>query len=207
MVNIIGDSHTRSFGWLHNLNSYWLGPGRDMNLQHDKIDNIKNRLKNINPHKNDINFLFFGEPNVRYQLDWDHHIFKRLKIFEVEPKVNRDYIDIVINNYVKLVEELHFKTKILTPTTTYSPSIPAMKYFNNKLKEVFGDMVLDIFQHTIDESGNPKLRFRRDNFEHDPIHCNNELVKVFEKEINLTFLPSKKENLNNLTEFGTISMR
>lgn len=207
MVNIIGDSHTRSFGWLHGLDAYWLGPGRDINLQTDKIDNIKVRLAKINPHKHDINFLFFGEPNVRYQLNWDHHIFKKFKISEVEAKVNKDYIDEVIDNYAKLVDDLHFETKILTPTTSYPPSIPALKYFNKKLKETFGELVVDIFQHTIDENDSPKLEFRRDNFQHDPIHCNDEIRKLFEKEINLTFLTSKKKNINNLTEFGTISFR
>ena len=206
MVNIIGDSHTRSFGNLNGLNSYWLGPGRDINLQSDKIENIKVRLDKIEPNKSDINFLFFGEPNVRYQLGWDHHIFKKFKISEVNPIINKSYIDEVIENYYKLVDEIQFSVKILTPTTPYPPSIPAMIYFNEKLKETFGTLVVDIFKHTIDVNQKPKVEFRRDNFSHDPIHCNDKLVRLFEIETGLKFESLIKVG-NNITQFGTISLR
>lgn len=200
MVNIIGDSHTRSFGNLNGLNAYYLGRGLDYNLQSDKIGNIKSKLKMINPNTNDINYLYFGEPNVRYQLGNDHHIFKKYKIDDVYPKVDKDYLDNVVDNYRKLVDNLHFECKILTPTTTYPPSIPAMIYLVDKLKQNFGKLLVDIFSDTLNDGiVNSKLRF--ENFEYDPIHCNRNIISIFEKKVGIKFKYEQKENQSQL---GTI---
>ena len=139
-------------------------------------------------------------------MGWDHHIFKKFKISEVDNVINKEYIDMVIQNYDNLIKELHFSTMILTPTTSYPPSIPAMIYFNKKLKETFGSLVVDIFKHTIDNNQKPKLEFRRDNFTYDPIHCNDNLKNVFEIETGLSFTYSNKSG-DNITQFGTISLR
>lgn len=205
MINVFGDSHTRIFGNINGLNSYWLGPGRDVNLQYGEIELIKERIKKVNPKESDTNYLFFGEPNVRYQLNWDHHIFKKIPVNEVEPIVRKDYIDMVIKNYKELVDNLHFETKLITPCSPYQPSIPGLKYFNQRLKEEFGNSVVDIFKYTIDENDNPKMMFRRKNI-HDPIHPNNKLRTIFEMEENIV-LESEVKTGQNISEWGTISLR
>ena len=205
MINVFGDSHTRIFGNVKDVNSYWLGPGRDVNLQDGEIDLIKERIKKVNPAKSDTNYLFFGEPNVRYQLNWDHHIFKNIPMNQVEAIVRKDYLDKVIENYKELIDNLHFETKLITPCSPYHPSIPGLKYFNKRLKEVFGDKVVDIFQYTIDENDNPKMVFRRKKID-DPIHCNNRLRTIFEMQENIV-LDSEIKQGHNISEWGTISLR
>lgn len=200
MVNIIGDSHTRSFGNLKRLNAYYLGKGMEFNLESDKIQNVKSKITKINPKPNDISYLYFGEPNIRYQLGEDHHIFKKFKIDEVYPKVDKIYLNKVIDNYCNLVDNLHFKCKILTPTTTYPPSIPAMRYFVKKLKDNFGDMVVDIFSETLND-GVVKKYLRMEDFQYDPIHCNTNIVEIFEQKVGMKFEYQQKQDQSHL---GTI---
>jgi hypothetical protein len=200
MVNIIGDSHTRSFGNLKRLNAYYLGKGMDYNLQSDKIDNVKSKLNLIKPKPNDINYLYFGEPNVRYQLGKDHHIFKKFKMDDVYPKVDKQYLDRVVYNYCNLVDELKFRVKILTPTTTYPPSIPAMIYFVDRLKENFGELVVDIFSDTMND-GVVHQNLKMVDFQYDPIHCNTNIVSIFENKVGMKFEYEQKQDQSHL---GTI---
>jgi hypothetical protein len=200
MVNIIGDSHTRSFGNLKRLNAYYLGKGLEFNLQTNKIENIKSKIVKITPKPNDINYLYFGEPNVRFQLARDHHIFKNHKIDEIYPKVDKTYLNKVVDNYCNLVDNLHFSCKILTPTTTFPPSIPAMSYLVDKLKDNFGELVVDIFSDTL-EDGVVKRFLRMENFNYDPIHCNTNIVRIFENKVGMKFEYEQKPNQSHL---GTI---
>lgn len=200
MVNIIGDSHTRSFGNLKRLNAYYLGKGMEFNLQTDKIENIKSKISQIKPKPNDINYLYFGEPNVRFQLAKDHHIFKNHKIDEIYPKIDKPYLNKVVDNYCNLVDNLHFRCKILTPTTTFPPSIPAMSYLVEKLKDNFGELVVDIFSDTLDE-GVVKKYLRMEDFNYDPIHCNPNIVRIFEDRVGMKFEYEQKPNQSHL---GTI---
>ena len=200
MVNIIGDSHTRSFGNLKRLNAYYLGKGMEFNLQTDKIENIKSKISQIKPKPNDINYLYFGEPNVRFQLAKDHHIFKNRRIDEIYPKIDKPYLNKVVDNYCNLVDNLHFRCKILTPTTTFPPSIPAMSYLVEKLKDNFGELVVDIFSDTL-EDGVIKKFLRMEDFNYDPIHCNPNIVRIFENRVGMKFEYEQKPNQSHL---GTI---
>lgn len=200
MVNIIGDSHTRSFGNLKRLNAYYLGKGMEFNLQSDKIENIKAKLYKINPKPNDINYLYFGEPNVRYQLANDHHIFQKHKIDAIYPKVDKPYLDGVVNNYCEMVDNLHFSCKILTPTTAYPPSIPGMIYLVEKLKENFGELVVDIFSDTLVD-GVVREKLKLEDFEYDPIHCSRSIVSIFEEKVGMKFEYQYKQDQSQL---GTI---
>jgi hypothetical protein len=200
MVNIIGDSHTRSFGNLKRVNAYYLGKGMEFNLQTDKIENIKSKISQIKPKPNDINYLYFGEPNARFQLAKDHHIFKNRKIDEIYPKIDKSYLNKVVDNYCNLVDNLHFRCKILTPTTTFPPSIPAMSYLVEKLKDNFGELVVDIFSDTL-EDGVVKKFLRMEDFNYDPIHCNPNIVRIFEERVGMKFEYEQKPNQSHL---GTI---
>jgi len=177
-----------------------LGKGMEFNLQSDKMVNIKSKISQIKPKPNDINYLYFGEPNIRYQLRKDHHIFKKVRIDELYPKVDEAYLNECIDNYCKLVDNLHFRCKILTPTTTYPPSIPAMNYFVQKLKDNFGELVVDIFSETLD-GGVVKKNLRMEDFQYDPIHCNTNIVSIFEDKVGMKFRYEQKQDQSHL---GTI---
>ena len=61
-------------------------------------------------------------------------------------------------------------------------------------------MLVDIFSDTLNDGiVNSKLRF--ENFEYDPIHCNRNIISIFEKKVGIKFKYEQKENQSQL---GTI---
>ena len=100
--------------------------------------------------KDDYIYLNFGEPNCRYLLNKDWSVFKNTtnKIIIT----NKDkMIDKMIENYMVIYNEIkkkHSNLYIITPTTAYYPTYNYLTPFNKKLKNIFGEKVLDIYSKT-----------------------------------------------------------
>ena len=171
---VLGDSHTRSFTHIDNIIPVFMGPGKGVNLSTENIDNLKKLiLKSRDVLGDDYVFItFLGEPNIRYQLKntWKVHTTD----FKGDANINTKYLDGCIRNYKRLFDELEFISYIVTPTTAYAPSLNSMKYFNDKLKETFGDLVIDIFSNIIENLD----EYASSNYEYDPIHLNSKISNV-----------------------------
>lgn len=193
-IVIFGESHTRSFAYIENLIPVFMDSGKTINLDNKNIKNVINKIKNLRdklPKDDYIFFTFLGEPNVRYQLDNDWYIHKN-KNFKGGDKINKDYLDQCIENYKKLFDDLDIISYVITPTTAYQPSIKSLQYFNQKLKEIFNDRVIDIFPNTLTD-GKIKDSFKDPNFKDDPVHLNSRIVDEFFNQLILKKVIDKKD--------------
>jgi hypothetical protein len=75
-----------------------------------------------------------------------------------------------------------------------------MKYFVERLKDNFGEMVVDIFSETLND-GVVKQYLRMEDFQYDPIHCNTNIVEIFQQKIGMKFEYQQKQDQSHL---GTI---
>lgn len=176
---LLGDSHTRSFTYIDNVIPVFMGAGKSINLSTENIDNLKKLMLRCKGVLGD-DYMFvtlLGEPNIRYQLknNWAVHTTD----FKGDTDVNTEYLDECIENYKNLFDELEFISYIVTPTTAYTPSLNSMKYFNDKLKETFGDLVIDTFSTIIENLDD----YTSSNYEYDPIHLNSKLSNVLISEL------------------------
>ena len=205
MINIFGDSTVRELGNLKQINVYFLGRGSRFNLADENVKNVKEKLSFLKPKENDENYLALTAPNILYQVCDTYLPFRKYKIDEIEPKVNKEYLNKVLNNYYDLVQNLHFECKLISPYSPYPPMMPALVWYNKKLKEKFGeDKILDIFSDTI-KNGEFDKSMRLDDFEHDPIHFNKKIVNIFENKMGLKFEYEDKTLINKrFNQYGTI---
>lgn len=204
MINIFGDSTVRELGNLKQVNVYFIGMGSKNNLSDETIGNVKRKLSFCKPKKDDENYLALGTSNVLYQVCNTYFPWKEYKIDEIKNNVNKKYLDKILDNYYDLVKNLHFECKFITAFAPYPPMMKGLIYFNQKLKEKFGeDKILDIFSDTIVNDEIDKS-MRLEDFEYDPIHFNKKIVNIFENKMGLKFEYEDKTLLNkNYNKWGT----
>ena len=195
-IFIFGDSHTRSFMNRKNIYPFFLGPGKEFNINNDKYNNI---IVNINKFffkykeeisKDSLFFLYFGEPNCRYLVDNNYHPFKinisLWKNYKSDYKKLK-WLDDLINNYDKVINTIKRYTEnyfIITPTTGFYPSFFYMNYFNKLLKEKYKMKIINIYDKIINEDGLVDGYYLNDNYykqgsKSDPIHLNNNISELF----------------------------
>ncbi len=179
---VLGDSHTRSFSFRENIYPIFLDEGRKINLNTNHVNYVisqSNKVKNkLNLLENVIYFIKLGEPDIRYQLNNDWHV--QASNFIYEGKINYEYLDLCISNYKKIIDNLPFINYILTPTTAYKPSLDSLKYFNNGIKKIFGDKVVDIQSKTL---GQTEVLDKYKGSDRDPIHLNSNISNLFLDEL------------------------
>ena len=201
-IFIFGDSHTRSFMNRKNIYPFYLGSGKEFNINNDKYNNI---IDNINKFffkykeeisKDSLFFLYFGEPNCRYLVDNNYTPFE--KNISLWKNYESDYkklkcLDDLINNYDKVVNTIKKYTEnyfIITPTTGFYPSFFYMDYFNKHLKEKYKMKIINIYDKVINEDGLVDGYYLNKNFHKqgrkgvarswgDPIHLNNNVSGLF----------------------------
>ncbi len=179
---VLGDSHTRSFSFRENIYPIFLDEGRKINLNTNHVNYVisqSNKVKNkLNLLENVIYFIKLGEPDIRYQLNNDWYV--QASNFIYEGKINYEYLDLCISNYKKIIDNLPFINYILTPTTAYKPSLDSLKYFNNGIKKIFGDKVVDIQSKTL---GQTEVLDKYKGSDRDPIHLNSNISNLFLDEL------------------------
>ena len=179
---VLGDSHTRSFSFRENVYPIFLDEGRKINLNTNHVNYVisqSNKVKNkLNLLENVIYFIKLGEPDIRYQLNNDWHV--QASDFVYEGKINYEYLDLCISNYKKIIDNLPFIDYILTPTTAYKPSLDSLKYFNDGIKKIFGDKVVDIQSKTL---GQTEVLDEYKGSDRDPIHLNSNISNLFLDEL------------------------
>lgn len=197
-IVILGDSHTRSFANINNIIPVFLGSGKVVNLSDYGtkviLESTRSLIKSLS---NQYTFIMLlGEPNIRYQLknDWNVHFTN----FNKPDVVDTSYIDNCIKNYEYLINELGIISYIITPTTGYTPSLSAMTYFNRKLKETFGDIVIDIFTDTL-VGESVADNYKSTNYNHDPIHLNSTISDVLLSKL------KTKSNTFNIDNYNKLS--
>lgn len=185
MINklaVLGDSHTRSFSFRENIYPIFLDEGRKINLSNSCVNYVisqSNKVKNKLSQIKDITyFLKLGEPDIRYQLNQDWHV--QASGFVYEGKIDYKYLDLCISNYKKIIDNLPFINYILTPTTAYKPSLDSLKYFNDGIKSLFGDKVVDIQSRTL---GQTEVLDKYKGSDRDPIHLNSNISDLFLDEL------------------------
>ena len=190
----------RSFSYLSGVTPLFLGNGRTINLETlDKVSGIFENLLDINAISNkDLIFFYLGEPNIRYQLGYGWTPRTSGKV--VSPIIKHEYIHNIVDKYFVFFEKLsktHPNIKLLTPTSGYPPSLPALKYFNTTLKEKRPNEVLDIFSHTLEKENSIKEEFKNIDYNYDPIHLNSNIRKIFIKEYKLNFDSEREFSILN----------
>lgn len=179
---VLGDSHTRSFSFRENVYPIFLDEGRKINLNTNHVNYVisqSNKVKNkLNLLENVIYFIKLGEPDIRYQLNNDWYV--QASDFVYEGKINYEYLDLCISNYKKIIDNLPFIDYILTPTTAYKPSLDSLKYFNDGIKKIFGDKVVDIQSKTL---GQTEVLDEYKGSDRDPIHLNSNISNLFLDEL------------------------
>ena len=106
---------------------------------------------------------------------------KILKDFCLDNVWNKDYLKKCIDTYSRM--DLSRIDYILTPTAAYDPIIPSLIYFNDLLKENFGDKVIDIFSDTCDINGRVKKAYKANDWLKDPIHLNSKVSDLLLLEL------------------------
>lgn len=198
-IVLLGDSHTRSYNFITNLYPVFLGTGKNINLDDSNIENTIRAIMQVRS-KIGTNCMFvtkLGEPNVRYQLNNDFAIHTD-KEFKYTGKINYSYLDRCIENYKNFIDRFEFIDYVLTPTTALEYSFDSLKYFNKRLSEVFGDKLIDIHTHTIDEQGF-KNEYKAKDYNYDPIHLNSRVSNLFLSEL------LKKDKSINLEDYKKLT--
>ena len=179
---ILGDSHTRSFSFRENIYPVFLDEGRKINLNSNHVNYVisqSNKVKNkLHVLENIMYFIKLGEPDIRYQLNQDWYV--QASGFVYEGKIDYKYLDLCILNYKKIIDNLPFINYILTPTTAYKPSLDSLKYFNDGIKNLFGDKVVDIQSKTL---GQTEVLDKYKGSDKDPIHLNSNISDLFLNEL------------------------
>ena len=195
---IIGESHTRAFAYRENVLPFFMGNGKNINLNTKNILTINNKIKTILStinKENSIIFLFLGEPNCRYPLknSWDPHWDEILKKKTVKPLVDVEHMTKCIENLSEI--DLSNIDYILTPTGAYDPVIPALNKFNELLRDKFKDKVIDIFSNTIDDDLKVLDIYKAKNWVKDPIHLNSKISE------DLLLILKNKNLINSVKDY------
>lgn len=182
-IVILGESHVRSFSYRKNLLPFFMGSGRDVNLDNAKLV-IKKANKIIENTKDEDSLYFFylGEPNVRYQLknDWDVH-----KTGFKDQVLNKEYLQKCISKYKNILSKVKVDG-IISPTTAYIPSLKALKYFNSELEKMCKELnisFINVYKSTINDKGNVRNKLKDPNYKRDPIHLNSQISDIFLNEL------------------------
>ena len=177
-IIIIGESHTRSFTYRQNMLPFFMGTGKEINLETKNIPLVNEKigavLSKINKEES-LTFLFLGEPNCRLPIKnhWTPHWDEIRHGKKVIPKIDEQYLNKCIENLNDVnMEGIDY---ILTPTGAYDPVVPPLKYFNDLLMETYGDKVIDIFSNTIDENMKVLDSYKAKDWKEDPIHINSKI--------------------------------
>ena len=181
---ILGESHTRSFAYRKNILPFFMGSGKDINLDKSNIKKVNTKIKQVlsNIDRSEcLTFLYLGEPNCRLPIKnhWTPHWDELHKGLEVNSYIDKQYLKECLDNMSNL--ELESIDYIITPTGAYDPVQPALLYFNNLLKEKYNDKVIDIFSKTIDDKVKTKNSYKAKNWIEDPIHVNSKVAEDFLK--------------------------
>lgn len=198
-IVILGESHTRSYNHIQDIYPFFLSSGRSINLDDLHIGNtIEQILKVRNKIGSDCTYITkLGEPNVRYQINEDWHIHKDTG-FKYQGKVNYSYLDRCIENYVNMVNQLGFIDFVISPTTAFTYSFDGMQYFNYRLKQAFGNRLIDIYQYTI-QDGKVKDEYKAKDYSYDPVHLNSKVSDLFLKEL------TKKDKIYKLEYYKKLT--
>ena len=179
---ILGESHTRSFAYRKNIFPFFMGSGMYINFDKSNITEVNTKIKEVlsTIDKSEcLTFLYLGEPNCRFPIKkhWTPHWDELHKGLEVKPYVDERYLNECLDNIFNLkLESIDY---IITPTGAYDPIQPALLYFNNLLKERYGDRVIDIFSKTIDGELRTKNSYKAKDWKADPIHVNSKISEDF----------------------------
>jgi len=165
-ISVIGDSHSRIFSKTNVFDPYFLGPGSKFNLiQNPK--GIKQKVSQILSKIGkdyDYNMLIFGEPSCRYQVDNDHHIYKRN--FSRLDVVKEDTLNMIVERYTEIIlENKEHNLIICAPISIYKPSINFSFKFSNAIRELCNEeniTFIDIKKHIVDSNLNIDSRFKSD---------------------------------------------
>ena len=195
---VIGESHTRQFAFRNNIIPLFSGNGKNINLDNPEIiqEKIDKCLKNNNFQFEKITFLYVGEPNCRIKLcnHWTPHWDELLHGKKVSPKIDKDYLKNCVEKYSHI--DLSKIDYILTPTAAYDPIIPSLIYFNNLLKDKFGNKVIDIFSDTYDDNQRVKKEYKAKDWLKDPIHLNSRVSDLLLSEL------KKKKLINSIDDYS-----
>jgi len=168
-VLIVGESHVRLYASRNNVLSFFMSSGKKFRLSNYEfsVRKIKKFMKTFPFEEGDVIMIQMGEPDLRLQLGYGlyphfvvdktvppdangHQRRNRL----VEPKVDKTFIKGVVDNYVSisnLVKEVYNRDVwLISPSTSYTPSIPATRVFNNMMldKQVqYIDLVSEIYEN------------------------------------------------------------
>ncbi len=218
---VLGDSHTRSFSGIDNVYPIFLGNGKIINLSNTEYNNLYIQTLEVLQRVPKDNYKYFfkiGEPNIRYQINQDWNIHSDVN-FVYKGIINEKYLSQCIENYLKIIDSLPYYFYIITPTTALSYSLDALEYFNNKLIEVFGDRVINLYSKTI---SNKKIINKFLGSDNDPIHLNSKIGNLFVKTLyenkiipNMDCYKVNKLNFNSLelkeafwqNKFGTLKLK
>ena len=153
---------------------------------------IKNILNKGIINKEDIIIINIGCPDIlRYVFPDNAYIHKTYKINEwdkiIDKNINTYIIDSLIEKYNQIIEFIKTYNKnvyVLSASISFYPILEHVIFFNNKLKDRYNSMFINLFQDTIIGSNIKKeylnLNFKNEtkyndykNYEYDPLHLNN----------------------------------
>ena len=203
-IFVLGNSHLRSINNNTLITPFFLGPASQVSLIEKNIKNLYNSLDKFLELKilkeDDIIIIFFGEGLCRYSLknDFYPHIIPINKYNETYKNEMKHNVNEMISNgiekYIEIYNYLikkHSNTYILSATTSFSPIINKILYFNNQIKEKVINYI-DTFEDIIDKNYEIKKKYLNYNFinetkhtfyiknkyEYDPIHLNNNVTDL-----------------------------
>lgn len=206
-IYIFGDSHSRSFSFRENIFPFFIERGSHFNLRMDPIKMSEKLLKvhsKCEMKESDTLFLYFGEPDCRFQLghgtEPDRNLDQilkdkhRLHYVIRESKVDKEYLNKSVLNYIQVIkiikDRIPQQVNLITPTTGYPPVFEAMKYFIEELKlKLPKDVIMiDTFSKVFNNVGDVKSKYldTRERGPGDPIdrvHLNSNISEVFVKEL------------------------
>lgn len=195
---ILGESHTRQFAHRKNIFPFFMGSGKHINLDKDNISKVTTEIKKILNNfdkKQYLTFLYLGEPNCRFPLKnhWTPHWDEIKSGKEVKPFIAKSYLQECIFNLGEI--DLSNIDYILTPTSAYNPTQPALQYFKNILINEYPEKVINIFSNTIGPDLKVLDEYKAKNWEEDPIHVNSKIAEDF-----LNIL-KKKNIINSIDDY------
>lgn len=206
-IYIFGDSHTRAFAFRKDIVPLFVDKGNKFNLRmnpNKMVARILEVYSKCELSDSDEVYLYFGEPDCRLQLghgsEPDRNLDgvlpnkHRLHYVVRESKVDTDYLDTSIKNYLEAIRLIDKKipqsVKLITPTTGYPPVFEAMRYFIETLRMSLPSniVMVDTFNNVFNSSGDvyPEYLDTRMRSEGDPIdrvHLNSKISEVFISEL------------------------
>lgn len=194
-IAVIGDSHSRVFSNTPSFAPFFLGPGSDFNLVEypTKISKATRSLLPKIEDKFDHVMLLFGEPSCRWQVDKDHYIHKRGKVFKDIDRVNENVLKRITEDYWDLISSLQPREKIIVcaPLSVYSPSLKFSGRFSENIKELCQNnnvKFIDPKNYFVDEKYQVIEKYKA-----DPVHSSQEILPFIKKSLEEIGVPVNVE--------------